>query len=65
MTRIPVYNKDLKLIQLFMNEELLSESYVSTILDICARQAMANYKKMYGESCDVDEWVKILKKEIY
>jgi len=65
MTRIPVYNKDLKLIQLFMNEELLSESYVSTILDICARQAMTNYKKIYGESCDVDEWVKVLKKEIY
>lgn len=65
MTRIYVHNKDLKLIQLFMNEELLSESYVSTVLDICARQAMNNYKKIYGESCDVDKLIKILKKEIY
>jgi len=45
MTKVNVTNHNLKVLQFLFNEGMLSESYLSTITDICLCQAKANLEK--------------------
>jgi len=45
MTKVKVTNHNLKILQFLFDGDMISESYLSTITDICLRQAKVSLEK--------------------
>lgn len=64
MTKVNVTNPNLKVLQFLFNEGMLSEIYLSTITDICLRQAKANFEKEMNTKINQSAFNERIRKEV-